>query len=61
MDVEFNCKSGRLEALVVPGPGRFCCFFARDSEYVIPMNCVRQIGEDIILVEIQEDACLKSR
>ncbi|MDO5134602.1 MAG: YlmC/YmxH family sporulation protein [Eubacteriales bacterium] len=59
LDVEFDCRTGRLEALVVPGPGRFCFFFARDSEYVIPWNCIRQIGADIILVEIQEDACLR--
>ena len=28
-------------------------------EYIIPFECIRRIGEDIILVEIKEDKCLK--
>lgn len=59
MDVEFDCKSGCVTGLVVPCPGRFCGMFGRDSEYLIPWKCIRQIGEDIILVEIQEEACLR--
>ncbi len=59
IDVEFNCKTGRLTALIVPGPGRFCSFFGRDSEIVIPWECIRQIGEDIILVEINEESCCR--
>ena len=51
-DVEFDCCSSRLTALVVPG---------HESEYVIPWECIRQIGEDIILVEIQEDKCLRKQ
>ena len=31
----------------------------RDCEYIIPWDCVVQIGDDIILVEIKEDMCLK--
>lgn len=58
IDVEFDCVTSRLTALVVPGPGRFCNFFGRESEYVIPWECIRQIGDDIILVEIQEEHCL---
>ena len=41
------------------GPGRFCCFWGRESEYIIPWNCICQIGDDIILVEIQEDKCFR--
>lgn len=59
IDVEFSCETYRLTALIVPGPGRFCGFFGRDSEYIIPWECIRRIGEDIILVEIQEEKCLR--
>ena len=58
IDVEFDCVTGRLTALIVPGPGKFCTFFGRDSEFIIPWECIRQIGDDIILVEIQEEKCL---
>ena len=26
IDVEFDCKTGQITALVVPGPGRLCSF-----------------------------------
>ena len=57
VDLEFNYKTGKIESLILPGPGRFCCFWGRESECIIPWNCICQIGDDIILVEIQEDKC----
>ena len=36
-----------------------CGFLGYDAEYIIPFECIRRIGEDIILVEIKEDKCLK--
>ena len=59
VDLEFNCKTGKIESLILPGPGRFCCFWGHESEYIIPWNCICQIGDDIILVEIQEDKCFR--
>ncbi len=51
-DVEINCQTGCVEALIVPGPGKICGFLGRDMEYVIPWQCVEQIGRDIILVKV---------
>ena len=59
VDLEFNYKTGKIESLILPGPGRFCCFWGSESEYIIPWNCICQIGDDIILVEIQEDKCFR--
>ena len=59
VDVEFDPCSGRISAIIIPGPGKFCCFLGRDSEFCIPWECICQIGEDIILVEIDEKKCLK--
>ena len=58
IDVEFDCKTNCLTALVVPGPSRFFGLFGRESEFIIPWKCIRQIGDDIILVEIQEEKFL---
>ena len=58
IDVEFVCKTNCLTALVVPGPCRFFGLFGRESEFIIPWKCIRQIGDDIILVEIQEEKFL---
>lgn len=51
-DVVINCQTGCVEALIVPGPGKICGFLGRDMEYVIPWQCVEQIGRDIILVKV---------
>lgn len=59
LDVEFDCRTGQIEMLIVPVQGKMCGFFGSVSEYVIPFSCIRQIGEDIILVEIQEEKFLK--
>lgn len=59
LDIEFNPRTGCVEAMIVPVPGKMCGLFGPATEYVIPFSCVRQIGEDIILVEIQEEKCIK--
>ena len=43
VDIEFDCSSGQIEALIVPGPGKICGFLGTDSEYVIPFHCVKRI------------------
>lgn len=57
IDVDIDPESGCVLTLVVPGPGKLCSFLGRDSEFVIPWKCIKQIGADIILVEINEDDC----
>ena len=52
VDLQINVCSGAIEALIVPGPGKFCGFFGTDSEYVIPFACIKKIGPDIILVDV---------
>lgn len=53
-DIEFNKESGKIEFLIVPGPGCFCGFLGREKEFIIPFCDVCQFGDDIILVEIKE-------
>ena len=52
VDIDFDCKTGCICALIVPGPTRFCGLFGRDIEYIIPYKCVMNIGEDAILVDV---------
>ena len=44
IDLEFDCATGRIHSLIVPGPGKFCSFFGRENEYIIPWNCICQIA-----------------
>ena len=59
-DIEIDIKCGKVSALVVPGPGKICAIFGRETEYVIPWECVKQIGEDIILVSIDAEHYLRN-
>lgn len=49
-----ECK-GCIEAIIVPKPGKWCGLFGDGTEYVIPFQCIKKIGPDIILVEIHEE------
>lgn len=52
-DVEINMEKGVIEAIIVPGPGRFLGIFGRDNDYVIPWEKIKKVGDDIILVELR--------
>ncbi|MGE4483574.1 MAG: YlmC/YmxH family sporulation protein [Oscillospiraceae bacterium] len=51
-DVYINIITGQLLAIVVPGPCRFFGLFGREDDFVIPWECIRKIGDDIILIEV---------
>lgn len=51
-DLELETETGRVLALIVPGPGRFFGLFGSKEEYVIPWSCIRRIGDDIVLVDV---------
>lgn len=59
-DADIEMPEGKLRALIVPGPCRFFGLFGREPDFLIPMNCITRIGQDIILVEIQ-GACGRSK
>ena len=59
-DVILNMCEGCLEAIIVPEVGKFHGFFGYDAEYVIPFDCIKKVGADIITVEICEEKCLRS-
>lgn len=51
-DIEFDCKTGCIHALIVPGPGKIFGCFGSCTEYCIRFCDVVRIGPDIILVEV---------
>ncbi|MBR3704493.1 MAG: YlmC/YmxH family sporulation protein [Oscillospiraceae bacterium] len=50
-DVEVVIPEGKVSALIVPGPYRFFGLFGRGEEFYIPWECIKQIGDDIILID----------
>lgn len=54
-DVELDLITGRIVAIIVPGPCRFFGLFGRQHDFVIPWGCIKRIGSDIILVDVNLD------
>lgn len=52
-DVEIDIGDGRINAIIVPGPGRVMGLFGQKNEYRIPWGNIKKIGPDVILVEMQ--------
>lgn len=57
-DLELDVCKGAICALIVPGPGRICGILGRETEFIIPWCDVKQIGEDIILVDVDTEKAL---
>mgnify|MGYP003771647933 FL=1 len=51
IDVDIDLESGRLRAIVVPGPRGMFSMFGRNEDVVIPWDKIKRIGQDVILVE----------
>lgn len=53
-DVEIDLDEGKVEAVVLPGVGRLFGLLGKESEFIIPWDKIVKIGEDIILVDLDE-------
>lgn len=58
-DVDIDICKGVVTALIIPIPGRFFWCLSREKEYVIRWCDVKQIGCDIILVDVDEGKCIE--
>ena len=54
-DLIFDVCSGKITHIVVPGPGKWFGIFDCDDEIIIDFCAIKQIGPDIILVEVSKD------
>lgn len=50
-DILFDTGCGKIAALVVPGPCRFMGLFFPGDDILIRWECVKRIGDDLILIE----------
>lgn len=53
-DIEINMVDGRIEALILPGTGKLFGILGKENEVVIPWDRVKIVGEDTILVDLDE-------
>lgn len=58
-DMDIDICTGKIINIIIPGPCKIWGILGRDHEYVINFCCIKQIGPDIILVDIDEEKCFK--
>ncbi|QXM06094.1 YlmC/YmxH family sporulation protein [Crassaminicella indica] len=60
-DLLIDEKNGKIRAILIPAfKNQFSIFY--DKNFVeIPWNCVRKIGNDMIIIELEEEKLFKSR
>jgi sporulation protein, YlmC/YmxH family len=54
-DIDIDEKSGKIKKIIVPGSGKILGVFGRETEYCIPWANIKQIGDDIILVDVDTE------
>lgn len=50
-DVTADFITGNIKEIIVPGNSSFFNILSTESDICIPWNCIKAIGEDLILVE----------
>ncbi len=56
-DAKIELPEGKICAIIIPGPCRFFGLWGRKDDFVIPWNCIKRIGPDIVLVDVKPDEC----
>lgn len=51
-DLEFDPCSGCIQKLIITDKGAICSLFQCNQDYVICFKQIKQIGPDIIIVEL---------
>ena len=59
-DLELDVCTGKIIALMIPAEnGKMFQLFSGRKEYYILRNCVKKIGDDIILIEANVEELLR--
>lgn len=58
-DMDFDICTGKICAVVVPGPFKICGICGKEFDIVIPFKCIKCIGVDVVIVDIDIKECKK--
>ena len=58
-DIAFDIHTGIITKIIVPGPCKIWGILGRDHEYVINFCSIKQIGTDVILVDVDAEKVLE--
>ncbi len=54
-DIEVNLQEGKIEAIIIPGPGRVLGFFGKNEDYIIRWENIIKIGVHVVLVDLSPE------
>ncbi|UFJ41937.1 YlmC/YmxH family sporulation protein [Brevibacillus humidisoli] len=60
-DLEIDLRLGRVDAIIVPGSGRFLGLFGSGNDHVIPWRNIVKIGKDVVLVRLEEPVRIEGK
>lgn len=58
-DLDVDLVKGCINCIIVPGPCKVFGFIGRENEFVIDLCDIEKVGDDVILVDIDLERCLK--
>lgn len=59
-DIEFDECTGKICCVIVPEQCKGFNIFSKEGEYIIPYCSIKNIGSDIIIVNVDEKCVLKA-
>lgn len=60
-DFDLDLEAGQINAFVIAGPGRLLGFLGRERDTLVLWRQVEKIGEDVVLVRIDNYSEAQSR
>ncbi len=57
-DIVIDIEEGCVVSIIIPGTCRMFGMFGYDQEYCVPWCAIKQIGDDIILVDVETEKIL---
>jgi len=52
-DVQFDIVEGKVSSIIVPGQSRLLGIFGRFADRIIPYECIKRIGDELILIDME--------
>lgn len=53
-DVDLDTENGEISSVIIPVSGKILGVFGKDTEYIIPWDSIKKIGQDIVLVDFTD-------
>lgn len=51
-ELSIECKSGRINAILLPNRSGFFTMFSDTKSSIIPWRAIKRIGDDVIIVDL---------